>query len=75
MRSKNIAITSSNMDCNMPPKGSQLQKAKRGSTGGTVKSAPKVQSAQKTDFKGFFQQPQLQCQSEVSNIADLNTSL
>lgn len=57
----------------MPPSWSQVHKTKRGSTGGTAKSAPKTQAAQ-TDVKGFFQYPQMPGHQEASNIPDLNVS-
>lgn len=57
----------------MPPKGSQSQKRKRGSTGATVNSALKALYVQTTDIKGLFQQSQLQ--SEVSSMTDLNITL
>lgn len=57
----------------MPLKGTQSQKAKRGSTTGAIaKSTLKAQSVQATDIKGFFQKSHL---SEVSNMTELNIVL
>lgn len=58
----------------MPPKGTHVQKNKRGPTGGTAKNIPKPQSAQMPDIKEFFQHSQIQGQQEMSITAELNTS-
>lgn len=56
----------------MPPKNTHNQKAKIGSTGGTLKNPHKPASAQKTDIKGFFVQTQQQDQQEGPIVTELN---
>lgn len=56
----------------MPPKSTHSQKTKRGSLGGSAKYPPKPASAQKSDIKGFFQQPQDQQNSSI--LTELNFS-